>query len=72
MWYDEAARKLYTIGLYAQVEHAFLISNYLKELKGFACSDLCLDSAAAVGSQRLHLKSMLLALFAMLLAMARL
>ena len=78
MWYDEAARKLYTIGLFSREsrEHekmdAFLISNRLKELTKLAGDDLCLDSAAAVGSRTLRLKSMLVALFAMLMAMARL
>ena len=72
MWYDEAAGKLYTIGLFSRDQQAFLISSYLKKLTEFAGDDLCLDSAAAVGSKTLYLKSMLIALFAMLMTMARL
>ena len=77
MWYDKVAKKLYTIGLDSGGSlkeirsRAFLISSYLYELRQHTGDDLCLDSAA-VGNQTLQLISLLVALFAMRLAIARL
>ena len=77
MWYDEAAKKLYTIGLFngrplddTPKSTGFLISSFLHKINEHT-RDLCLDSAAA-GNRTLHLMSMLVALFAMRLAIAKL
>ena len=78
MWYDEEAKKLYTIGLIKnvspenirQVEKGLLILNYLDQIRQLTGDDLCLDSAA-IGKRTTHLQLMkLLTLFGMLLTFA--
>ena len=78
MWYDGEAKKLYTIGLARGVEVggteylAFIISRFIDRIRESTGDELCLDQgkSTAVSNQTLHLKSMLLVLFGMLLAIA--
>ena len=78
MWYDKEAKKLYTIGIMLarpdDLEEAYTVSEYIDELRNYTGDELCLDQgkSAALSNQTLHLNSILLALFGMLLAIERL
>ena len=80
MWYDQEAKKLYTVGLAGgtlelenerKMENAVLLLNYLEEITQFTGDDLCLDQGKSVAigkrTNTLHFLQ-LLTLFCMLFA----
>lgn len=80
MWYNEEAKKLYTVGLLigtaklddgSKMENAVLLLNNLDEIKQFTGDDLCLDQgkSVAIGKHTNALRFLqLLILFGMLSA----